>query len=202
MKKVNKTCVINIMLLILIILASLYLKNKLYKETYVDYYVSELSDEALENELKSSLSKEEEIKKEIKKNKRDDLFGGDKCEMCYDTNRRRWEKIMSEESGWKKDPSVIFGAPTKWNASVNNTWKNNQENAPPNGKGEKSLFLFKNNKSTPECCEPGKDMPYSSSTGCVCRDDEQNQEIFGTVVPPYESSLKFKPYNNIINDEY
>ena len=204
MKKVSTTCVINIMMLTLIIVASLYLKNKLYEETYVEYddnLVSQLSDDELLDKLKSSLSEEKNIQKEIIKNEtRDDLFGEVNCEKCNDTNRLRWEKIMNEESGGK-EIDVIFGEPTQWNASANNTWKNNQENAPPNGMGENSLFLFKNNESTPGCCESGKAMPYSSSTGCVCRNKEQLKEIFGNVLPPYESSLKFKPFNKIINDE-
>lgn len=37
----------------------------------------------------------------------------------------------------------------------------------------RSMSMFKYNKSDPKCC-PG---PYSTSTGCVCRTDEQVQWI-------------------------
>ena len=30
--------------------------------------------------------------------------------------------------------------------------------------------------------------------------DKQNKEVFGTIVPGYESNLTFKPFNKIIED--
>ena len=72
-------------------------------------------------------------------------------------------------------------------------------------KDTKSLFLFKHNKCTPECCDFGKGTDVSCSGGCVCYNKEQNQMISsrGDNVYPetHKSTLKFKG-DKIIKDKW
>lgn len=102
-----------------------------------------------------------------------------------------------------KDVDTVFGTPVAPASAYSK--ENTQENAPDVGDGKKSLFLFKNNKCTPECCEFGKGTDASCSGGCVCYNKEQNMMVSsrGDNVYPqtHESKLTFKG-DKILNDKY
>ena len=75
----------------------------------------------------------------------------------------------------------MTGSITKLNEafSTATSWKMNGEFSTvspysSDHKVEPSMFLFSNNKVSPECC---KSSTYSSSTGCVCTTPEQRNFI-------------------------
>ena len=74
-----------------------------------------------------------------------------------------------------KDVDTVFGTPVAPQGTLSHA--NNQENAPDVGGGNKSLFLFKHNDCSPECCDFGKGTDVSCSGGCVCYNKEQNNKI-------------------------
>ena len=103
-----------------------------------------------------------------------------------------------------KDVETVFGRPVAPEGT--RTLVNNQENAPVVGNDKNSLFLFKHNDCSPECCEPGKGVDYSCSGGCVCYNKEQNELVSsrGDGVHPskHESVMTLKPHQPIIGDRW
>ena len=103
-----------------------------------------------------------------------------------------------------KDVDTVFGTPVAPLGLVSR--ENIQENAPNVGNGNKSLFLYKYNDCTPECCEFGKGSGASCSNGCVCYNKEQNTLVSsrGDNVYPstHESSLTLKPHQSVLNDRW
>lgn len=187
MKKVNMVCIVNIIMLLLIIIGSLYLTDSLNKLKILENY-----EEQLDN---ADLTKIE------------DNVVNEKCAPCDVDNNKLTSELLSSQDK-EKDVSVMFGTPTQMDSVKNNTFKNNQENAPSTLLGDNSLFLFKNNECSIDCCEPssGKGTDYSCDTGCICYNKDQNNLVAsrGDNVYPSEvdTSLKFKQYEMIIKDKY
>jgi|TARA_B110000259_G_scaffold165323_1_gene192091 hypothetical protein len=122
---------------------------------------------------------------------------------CEASNKNQIRNEEIKGGLGNKDVDTVFGTPVAPQSAYTN--KNTQENAPNVGGGEKSLFLFKHNKCTPECCDFGKGTDVSCSGGCVCYNKEQNQMISsrGDNVYPetHKSTLKFKG-DKIIKDKW
>lgn len=128
----------------------------------------------------------------------------EKCKPC---NEKSVNDIRNEQIKMglgNKDVDTVFGTPVAPLGLV--TRENIQENAPNVGNGNKSLFLYKYNDCTPECCEFGKGSGASCSNGCVCYNKEQNNLVAsrGDNVYPstHESSLTLKPHQSVLNDRW
>jgi hypothetical protein len=67
-------------------------------------------------------------------------------------------EAFSNATSWKMNGQYTIVSPYKTNDTT----------------PDPSMFIFSNNKITPECC---KSADYSSSTGCVCTTPEQRNFI-------------------------
>ena len=127
----------------------------------------------------------------------------ERCEPCpgKSVNDLRNEQIKMGLGN--KDVDTVFGRPVSLGGS---TYENNQEDGPVVKGNKKSLFLFKHNDCSPECCEPGKGVDYSCSGGCVCYEKEQNELVSsrGDGVHPskHENPMTLKPHQPIIGDRW
>lgn len=123
------------------------------------------------------------------------------CKPCT-LNSLRNEQI--KQGTGNKDVDTLFGTPVAPQGTF--SYENNQENAPSVGSGKNSLFLFKHNKCSPECCNFGKGTNFSCSGGCVCYNKEQNNIVAsrGDGVYPSKSNnqLNLVSHEKIINDKY
>ena len=79
------------------------------------------------------------------------------------------QKVGKDVLG-SKDPIVMFGTPTGLDNNRVLSNSNSDENAPNDGKGNKTKVLFKHSECKPECCSNGRGT-FSCSTGCVCVTD-------------------------------
>tara|TARA_Y100001970_G_C14252333_1_gene872787 strand:+ start:5004 stop:5519 length:516 start_codon:yes stop_codon:yes gene_type:complete len=106
-----------------------------------------------------------------------------------------------------KDPAVIFGHPKGLENKRMVSNSNPDENAPSDGKGNRTKVLFKHNECKPECCasSSGQDTNYSCDKGCVCMDKAQNELVAsrGDGVYPSQADTTLSYRNKcIINDEF
>ena len=106
-----------------------------------------------------------------------------------------------------KEPVVMFGHPTGLDNKKIESKSNSDEDAPSDGKGNRTKVLFKHNDCKPECCEPssGRDTNYSCDKGCVCMDKEQNKLVSsrGDGVYPHQPNTNLTYRNKcIIQDKW
>ena len=122
MKKVSTMCVMNIIMLVSIIIASIYLINDINKLKLLENY----EEQQLENADLENI---------------EDNVVNSKCAPCdVDRNKLRWEQINGDEK--VNDVAVMFGTPTKMGQEKNISYKNNQENAPSTGIGDKKVCFY------------------------------------------------------------
>jgi hypothetical protein len=76
-----------------------------------------------------------------------------------------------------KEPEVMFGNPTGLDSKKMSSQSNSDEDAPSDGKGNKTKVLFKHNECSTDCCEMGKGTNYSCDKGCICMDKAQNELV-------------------------
>tara|TARA_B100001123_G_scaffold423321_1_gene533372 strand:+ start:142 stop:648 length:507 start_codon:yes stop_codon:yes gene_type:complete len=128
----------------------------------------------------------------------------EKCEPCpgKSVNDIRNEQIKMGLGN--KDVDTVFGTPVAPQGTLSHA--NNQENAPDVGGGNKSLFLFKHNDCSPECCDFGKGTDVSCSGGCVCYNKEQNNIVAsrgdGVYPSKHSGTMSLKPHQPIVNDRW
>ena len=122
---------------------------------------------------------------------------------CEAANQNQLRNEQIKGGLGNKDVDTVFGTPVAPASAYSK--ENTQENAPDIGGGKKSLFLFKHNKCTPECCAFGKGTDASCSGGCVCYNKEQNVMVSsrgdGAYPQTHESKLTFTG-DKILNDKY
>ena len=112
---------------------------------------------------------------------------------------------VGNDSLGNTDPAVMFGHPRGLDSERVMTNSNPDENAPDDGKGNKTKVLFKHNKCNTECCELGKGTNYSCDKGCICMDTAQNNLVAsrGDGVYPGEANTTLTYRNKcIIEDEF
>ena len=103
-----------------------------------------------------------------------------------------------------KDPAVIFGHPKGLDNKRMVSNSNPDENAPSDGKGNRTKVLFKHNECAPEYCELGNNgTNYSCDRGCVKMDKAQNELVAsrGDGVYPNAPDTELKYRNKCIIDD-
>jgi hypothetical protein len=116
------------------------------------------------------------------------------------------QKVGKDVLG-SKDPIVMFGTPTGLDNNRVLSNSNSDENAPNDGKGNKTKVLFKHSECKPECCasSSGLDTGYSCDRGCICMDKKQNHLVAsrGDGVFPNKPETELTYRNKcIVQDEW
>lgn len=131
--------------------------------------------------------------------------GVEKYQEIADNSGPQPGESVGNDSLGNKDPAVIFGHPRGLESERVVTNSNPDEDAPGDGKGNKTKVLFKHNKCTAECCEMGKGTNYSCDKGCICMDAAQNNLVAsrGDGVYPHAPDTTLTYRNKcIINDDF
>ena len=114
-------------------------------------------------------------------------------------------EVVGKDGLGEKEVDVMFGSPKGLVEGKTTSMKNEMEDAPSDGMGNKTKVLFKHTPCNRDCCEFGKGTNYSCDRGCVCMNKAQNELVAsrGDGVYPNEAATNLNYRNKcLIEDEW